>query len=46
MSETSSFRRLNLTGWLAAAAARHAWTTVAIWLAVFLIGAGLIRWAG
>ncbi|MEZ4522080.1 MAG: MMPL family transporter [Thermomicrobiales bacterium] len=46
MSETSSFRRLNLTGWLAAAAARHAWTTVAIWLAVFLIGAGLFAGLG
>lgn len=41
MSETSSFQRLNLTGRLAAASARHAWATVAIWLAIFLVGAGL-----
>ncbi len=46
MSETSSFRRLNLTGRLAEAAARRAWLTLAIWLAIFLIGAGLFAGLG
>ena len=46
MSETGLHSQLNLTGRLAAAAAQHAWTTLGVWLVIFLLGVGLFAGLG